>query len=288
MKKKSNSSRGINLSKSPLMKRSKKNNIETINDEYNSIYYDILNPKLSIKNDKDLELLVKEIEFYKNQFQTEKNINKSLNKEISHFNEIQRISEDKTYNIKLLEEITILEKKNKFLEESVFKLKNTLDKANILFPDFLEHLQKENNNNKNKNNKICLTEDNENQNNIEMNNLIEENNKLRNRIKDLNNEVDKLRTIQNSQKNDESILSNKLEDINFNKNRLIEDNKKLKNYIDKINDLKKNNESYLSEINYLKKIIEEKSIIIENNKKKENKDFVNNNDINYYKNENKK
>ena len=249
MKKKSNSSRGINLSKSPLMKRSKKNNIETINDEYNSIYYDILNPKLSIKNDKDLELLVKEIEFYKNQFQTEKNINKSLNKEISHFNEIQRISEDKTYNIKLLEEITILEKKNKSLEESVFKLKNTLDKANILFPDFLEHLQKENN--KNKNNKICLTEDNENQNNIEMNNLIEENNKLRNRIKDLNNEVDKLRTIQNSQKNDESILSNKLEDINFNKNRLIEDNKKLKNYIDKINDLQKNNESYLSEINYI-------------------------------------
>ena len=96
------------------------------------------------------------------QIKAEKNINKSLNKEISHFNEIQKLGENKTQNILLLEQITVLEKKNKFLEENVFKLKNALDKANNLFPNFLEQLQKAQNEKNNDNiNKRCITEDNE-------------------------------------------------------------------------------------------------------------------------------
>ena len=84
------------------------------------------------------------------QIKAEKNINKSLNKEISHFNEIQKLGENKGRDIQFLEEITLLEKKNKFLEEYVLKLKSVLDKANVLFPNFLEKLQKESINDDNK------------------------------------------------------------------------------------------------------------------------------------------
>ena len=152
MKQKTKSLKSKDISKSPLPKRDKKFRIETINDKSNSIYYDLLIPKVDIKNEKDLELLLKEIEFYKMQIKAEKNINKSLNKEISHFNEIQKLGENKSRDIQFLEEITLLEKKNKFLEEYVLKLKSVLDKANVLFPNFLEKLQKENNNDNNNSN----------------------------------------------------------------------------------------------------------------------------------------
>ena len=144
MKQKIHSSRDNQKSKSPLVKKGRKTRIETINDESNSIYYDLLTPKIDIRNKKDLELLLKEIDFYKMQIKAEKNINKSLNKEISHFNEIQKLGDNNKRDIQFLEEITLLEKKNKFLEEYVYKLKNVLDKANVLFPNFLEKLQREN------------------------------------------------------------------------------------------------------------------------------------------------
>ena len=135
MKKKITSLKSVTRTKTPEVKKPRKIRFETIYDESNSIYYDILTPKYSTKT--DLELLLKEIEFYKMQIKAEKNINTSLNKEISHFNEIQKLGENKSRDFKLLEEITVLEKKNKFLEEYVFKLKNALDKANVLFPNFL-------------------------------------------------------------------------------------------------------------------------------------------------------
>ena len=87
MKKKITSLKSLTRTKTPEVKKTRKIRIETIYDESNSIYYDILTPKYSTKT--DLELLLKEIEFYKMQIKAEKNINKSLNKEISHFNEIQ-------------------------------------------------------------------------------------------------------------------------------------------------------------------------------------------------------
>ena len=99
---------------SPKEKNGRKTKIKIINDESNSIYYDLLTPKIDIRNKKDLELLLKEIDFYKMQIKAEKNINKSLNKEISHFNEIQKLGINKSRDIQFLEEITILEKKNKF------------------------------------------------------------------------------------------------------------------------------------------------------------------------------
>ena len=74
-------------SKTPLVKKNRKTRIETVHDEFNSKYYDLLN---SNRKEKDLELLSKEIEFYKMQIKAEKNINKSLNKEISHYSKIRR------------------------------------------------------------------------------------------------------------------------------------------------------------------------------------------------------
>ena len=165
MKNKKDQLKNKTLTKTPEGKKNRKTRIETTYDESNKTYYDILNPKYDIKNERDLELLLKEIEFYKLQIKAERNINKSLNKEISHFNEIQKLGEIKSRDIRFIEEITVLEKKNKFLEEYVFKLKDVLDKANVLFPNFLEKLQKENENNNdiekrkdNNINKICLTE----------------------------------------------------------------------------------------------------------------------------------
>ena len=299
MKKKINSIKNITRTKTPDAKKPRKIRIETINDESNSIYYDLLTPKYSQRNEQDLELLLKEIEFYKMQIKAEKNINKSLNKEISYFNEIQKLGENKTKDFKLLEEITLLDKKNKFLEEYVFKLKNALDKANVLFPNFLEKLQQNNNNNKNNDedkinnknnenniNKICLTEENNNEirNRIEMKNLIEENKKLNNRIRELNNEIDKLRYMKEGSKINESILTNKMDDCLRNNNRIIEENKKLKEYINKINELQNNNEKYLFEINRLNEIINQKEIF--ENIKNNGINGIENNIETDYKNEN--
>ena len=297
MKKNINSFKNKTRTKTPEVKKQRKIRIETINDESNSIYYDILTPKYS-RNEKDLELLLKEIEFYKMQIKAEKNINKSLNKEISYFNEIQKLGENKTRDVKLLQEITILDKKNKFLEEYVFKLKNALDKANVLFPNFLEQLQNSNNNminnkdkiitknNENNFNKICLTEenDNENRNKIEINNLIEENKKLNNRIRELNNEIDKLRYMKEGSKINESILTNKMDDCLRNNNRIIEENKKLKEYINRINELQSTNENYLNEINHLKEIIKQKELY--ENIKNNNINGIEHNIEAEYKNEN--
>ena len=269
---------------SPKEKNGRKTKIKIINDESNSIYYDLLTPKIDIRSKKDLELLLKEIDFYKMQIKAEKNINKSLNKEISHFNEIQKLGINKSRDIQFLEEITILEKKNKFLEEYVFKLKNVLDKANVLFPDFLDKLQKESlkdintNNNiqkkkeNNFNNKICLTEDNvvEKNNSLEVYNLMEENKKLKNKIKQLNNELEKLIYLK-EKKIDENSLTNKLDNYIKNNNKLIEENKQLKKYISQMNEIQKNSENYLNEINRLRQIIKEKELI-ENNEKKINKE----------------
>ena len=285
MKKKITSLKRVTRTKTPEVKKPRKIRFETIYDESNSIYYDILTPKYSTKT--DLELLLKEIEFYKMQIKAEKNINKSLNKEISHFNEIQKLGENKSRDFKLLEEITVLEKKNKFLEEYVFKLKNALDKANVLFPNFLEQLQKGNINlniredndiNKSKDNnikKICLTEENNNEdiNRIEMKNLIEENKKLNNRIRELNNEIDKLRYMKEGSKINESILTNKSEDFLRNNIRIFEENKKLKEYINKINELQINNEKYLYEINRLNEIIKQKELFENIKKNKENENY---------------
>ena len=285
MKKKITSLKSVTRTKTPEVKKPRKIRFETIYDESNSIYYDILTPKYSTKT--DLELLLKEIEFYKMQIKAEKNINKSLNKEISHFNEIQKLGENKSRDFKLLEEITVLEKKNKFLEEYVFKLKNALDKANVLFPNFLEQLQKGNINlniredndiNKSKENnikKICLTEENNNEdiNRIEMKNLIEENKKLNNRIRELNNEIDKLRYMKEGSKINESILTNKSEDFLRNNIRIFEENKKLKEYINKINELQINNEKYLYEINRLNEIIKQKELFENIKKNKENENY---------------
>ena len=257
---------------SPKEKNGRKTKIKIINDESNSIYYDLLTPKIDIRSKKDLELLLKEIDFYKMQIKAEKNINKSLNKEISHFNEIQKLGINKSRDIQFLEEITILEKKNKFLEEYVFKLKNVLDKANVLFPDFLDKLQKEslkdintnnhiqNNKENNFNNKICLTEDNveEKNNSLEVYNLMEENKKLKNKIKQLNNEIEKLYL--KEQKIDENSLTKKLDNCIRDNNKLIEENKQLKIYINQIKEIQKDNENYLNEINRLRQIIKEKEL----------------------------
>ena len=285
MKKKITSLKSLTRTKTPEVKKPRKIRIETIYDESNSIYYDILTPKYSTKT--DLELLLKEIEFYKMQIKAEKNINKSLNKEISHFNEIQKLGENKSRDFKLLEKIKKKKKKNKFLEEYVFKLKNSLDKANVLFPNFLEQLQKGNINlniredndiNKSKDNnikKICLTEENNNEdiNRIEMKNLIEENKKLNNRIRELNNEIDKLRYMKEGSKINESILTNKSEDFLRNNIRIFEENKKLKEYINKINELQINNEKYLYEINRLNEIIKQKELFENIKKNKENENY---------------
>ena len=122
----------------------RKTRIETFDDEFNNVYYDILNPPQ--KETENIETLLKEIEFYKVQFLAEKNLNQSLSNEISQLNEIQKLVENNNYNNnkgenKLLEEINILEKKNQFLEDSVSKLKNTLDQANNIFPNFLLKLK---------------------------------------------------------------------------------------------------------------------------------------------------
>ena len=148
MKKNTNPVKNIAIKKSPS---GKKTRIETFNDEFNNEYYNILNPKAPEKTE-NIESLLKEIEFYKVQFLAEKNINQSLSNEISQLNESNQklsqrnISNNNKEENKLLKNLLLLEKKNKFLEESVFKLKNTLDRANTLFPNFLLKLESSNDN----------------------------------------------------------------------------------------------------------------------------------------------
>ena len=59
MKKKNQSSKNP-LKKSPP---GKKKRIETLNDDFNSVYYDILNPKSTNQSNENIETLMKEIEF---------------------------------------------------------------------------------------------------------------------------------------------------------------------------------------------------------------------------------
>ena len=273
MKKSTNPIKNITIKRGPS---GKKTRIETFNDEFNNVYYNILNPKSPNDNSEDIETLLKEIEFYKVQFLAEKNINQSLSDEISHLSEIQKLSKSNNNNNnnnniedkKILQDLALLEKKNKFLEESVFKLKSTLDRANLLFPNFLKKLESSNNNN------ICLPEKDESNNNKneELIKLEEENkmlkitmNNMDEIIKSLKNENEllnkKLKIKEKNEKFDETILTNKVDDCN---NRLIEDNKKLKSYINKIDELQKNNENYIYQINYLQEIIDKKNEKIEN------------------------
>ena len=269
----------FNLVKNITIKKSpsgKKTRIETFTDEFNKEYYNILNPKPQQKAEaENIETLLKEIEFYKVQFLAEKNINQSLTNEISQLSENnQKLSQrNKTNNNKnneqnkLLKDLSLLEQKNKFLEESVFKLKNTLDRANTLFPNFLLKLESSNNNDN-----ICIPEKeiNEMINNNKAEELIklgEENKMLKNTMCNMDeiienlkseNEVlnKKLKNFEKNEKIDETIISNKVDDCN---NRLIEDNKKLKSYINKIDELQKNNENYLLQINYLQGILDKKN-----------------------------
>ena len=91
----------------------------------------------------------------------------------------------------------------------------------------IKDLNKNNNfNNKkedNFNNKICLTEDNvvEKNNSLEVYNLMEENKKLKNKIKQLNNELEKLIYLK-EKKIDENSLTNKLDNYIKDNNKLIE------------------------------------------------------------------
>ena len=247
----------------------KKTRIETFNDEFNNEYYNILNPKSPQKTE-NIENLLKEIEFYKVQFLAEKNINQSLSNEISKLNESksnQKLSQVNKDENKLLKNLSILEKKNKFLEESVFKLKNTLDRANNLFPNFLLKLESSNN---------CVPEkeikeliNNSSKNGQELIKLGEENKMLKitmcnmdEIIENLKNENEilnkKLKINEKGEKPEETIISNKVDDCN---NRLIEDNKKLKSYINKIQELEDNkikNEEKIFELISLVKKAEEK------------------------------
>ena len=175
----------------------KKTRIETFDDEFNNVYYNILNPPQ--KETENIETLLKEIEFYKVQLLAEKNINQSLSNEISQLNEIQKLVEKNKNNNnkgenKLIEEINILEKKNKFLEDSVLKLKNALDHANRIFPNFLLKLKSSNNN------KISINEDNYNNKDEELSKFYEENKILKNTINNMDEMIVKL-------KNENAILN---------------------------------------------------------------------------------
>jgi hypothetical protein len=270
MKNNANSIKNITIKRSPS---GKKTRIETFNDEFNNVYYDILNPKYVNKSNENIENLLKEIEFYKVQFLAEKNINQSLSNEINQLGEIQKLSQkNKNSNDKgeqkLLQDLTLLEKKNKFLEESVLKLKNTLDRANILFPNFLTKLQSSANDINNiRNIKYREEEEKISSNDEELKKLGEENMMLRTAMNNMeeiienlknDNEIltERIKNNEKSEKIDETILTNKVDDCN---NRLIEDNKKLKIYINKINELQKNNENYLYQINYLQELIDKKN-----------------------------
>ena len=261
--------------KNPLKKSppGKKKRIETLNDDFNSVYYDILNPKALNQSNENIETLMKEIEFYKVQFQAEKNINQSLSDEITQLNEMQKLAQKAKQSVngdnenKLIQNLTLLEKKNKFLEESVFKLKSTIDRANSLFPNFFMKLQSANDNDIKK---ICLTEKDEEYDNIienkneELKKLKEENEILKGTMRDYEEVVQNLKEENeqlNIKLNEQKEKSNKENASNISddyKNELIENNKKLKSYANIINELQKNNEKYVYQIKYYQEIVNKK------------------------------
>ena len=140
-----------------------------------------------------------------NNFQSENSLRISENdKFLLQLNQIKENYEKKIFNYQL--EIQSLLQRNDKLEELVLKLKDTLDRANEIFPDFLEQLINTNNNNsKNDNSMVSEGEDPisvlgntlkstknitdfEQKNNI----LVEENEKLIKNVEVLNNNIQKL------------------------------------------------------------------------------------------------
>ena len=140
-----------------------------------------------------------------NNFQSENSLRISENdKFLLQLNQIKENYEKKIFNYQL--EIQSLLQRNDKLEELVLKLKDTLDRANEIFPDFLEQLINTNNNNsKNDNSMVSEGEDPisvlgntlkstknitdfEQKNNI----LVEENEKLMKNVEVLNNNIQKL------------------------------------------------------------------------------------------------
>ena len=138
-----------------------------------------------------------------NNVQSDNSLRISGNEKIFvQFSQIKENYEKKIFNYQL--EIQSLLQRNDKLEELVLKLKDTLDKANEIFPDFLEQLIN-NNNSKNNNSMVSEGEDpisilentlknKKNNNDFEKKNdmLTEENEKLMKSIEILNNNIQKL------------------------------------------------------------------------------------------------
>jgi hypothetical protein len=139
-------------------------------------------------------------------------------------------------------EIKSLLEKNDKLEELVFKLKETLDKANNIFPNFLEQI-------------ITTKSEKERESNrtYDIDYIKEENNKLKNennKIKNVFNQKIELilNEIKNKQIKRDELYNSKLEQLN---NELNSKNSEIKNNLNIINDLQKNikenSENYLQE-----------------------------------------
>ena len=180
-----------------------------------------------------------------------------------------RLKYEKKLNKDTIEIKSLLEKNDK-LEGLVFKLKETLDKANNMFPDFLEqiinsksekeressrtydigYLKEENNKLKNENNKI------KNEFNKKIELILKE---IKNRqIKNDESSITKLKQLNNELNGKNSEIENKLNQIKV-LNKEIETIKtKEKNNEQLIKDLKTENETLIVENNDLKNKIKEK------------------------------
>ena len=216
----------------------RKTRVETTNDEFNNFYYELLKPK-DISQNENVETLLKEVEFYKNQFDTVKNKNSTLNLEISQLKN-PKISPEES-------RITQLQQKNRFLEESVYRLKETLDKANELFPGFLKKLETGGVKN------YCITEENNNNEIMnELNKIKKENKILKKAVVDLENIVNNLKN-ENQKLNEKLInMGNNNKNIGEYKSKIEEFNQKINSYINKITETQKLNEKYKTQIENLK------------------------------------
>ena len=154
-----------------IEEQSKKTKIITNNDENNINYYKELNsrePRTFNQSIDYYDLLKQQIKYYKElnsslkeEIETVKKSKKI--KQLEELNEINKLAsinkeKDEINNLlssinydtqdKMRQElnenelkISDLQTKNKKLEESVIKLKNTLDRANDIFPNFLEKIK---------------------------------------------------------------------------------------------------------------------------------------------------
>ena len=163
-------------------------------------------------------------------------------------------------------EIKSLLEKNDKLEELVFKLKETLDKANNIFPNFLEQIINTKSEKERESNRT-----------YDIDYIKEENNKLKNENNKIKNEFNQkiellLKEIKNKQIKKDELYNQKLEKLN---NELNTKNSEIKNNINIINDLnnrikenKKEEEKNEEIIKDMKMEIEK--LIIENNEIRNN------------------